>query len=54
MLGEVQKKSRLNKDQVQQIIAFLKEYQFVTANDTKEEIRLQEAVRRFLTQNVTS
>ena len=54
MLGEVQKKTRLNKDQVQQIIAFLREYQFVTTNDTKEEIRLQEAVRRFLTQNVTS
>ncbi|MCJ7767632.1 hypothetical protein MUP79_04515 [Candidatus Bathyarchaeota archaeon] len=54
MLNDVQKKTRLNKDQVQQIIAFLKEYQFVTTNDTKEEIRLQEAARRFLAQNVTS
>ena len=54
MLGEVQKKTRLNKDQVQQIIAFLKEYQFVITSDTKEEIRIQEAVKRFLTQNVTS
>jgi hypothetical protein len=54
MLGEVQKKTRLNKDQVQQIMAFLKEYHFIATNDTTEEIRLQETVRKFLTQNVTS
>jgi hypothetical protein len=54
MLDDVQKKTKLNKDQVQQVIAFLKEYQFVTTNDTTEEIRLEEAVRRFLAQNITS
>jgi transposase len=50
----LQKETKLNENQVQQVIAFLKEYQFVTTNDTKEEIRLHEAVRRFLTQNVTT
>jgi len=54
VLGDVQKKTRLNEDQVQQIVAFLKEYQFITADDAKGEIRLQEAVRKFLTQDVTS
>jgi DNA-binding IclR family transcriptional regulator len=54
VLADLQKKTRLNKTQVQRITAFLKEYEFVTVNDAKEEIRLEEAVRKFLTQNITS
>jgi hypothetical protein len=50
----LQKKTKLNENQVQTVIAFLREYEFVTINGTKEGIRLQETVRRFLTENVTS
>lgn len=54
MLGDVQKKTRLNEDQIQQIVAFLKEYQFITTDDAKDKIKLQEAVSKFLKRNVTS
>ena len=54
MLADLQKKTGLNKTQVQRITAFLKEYEFVKVNDAKEEIRLEEAVRKFLTQSITS
>jgi hypothetical protein len=54
MLDDVQKKTKLDKDQLQQIVAFLKEYEFIATKDEKEEIRLQETARRFLAQNITS
>jgi len=54
MLDDVQKKTKLDKDQLQQIVAFLKEYEFIATKDEKEEVRLQETARRFLTQNITS
>ena len=54
MLADLQKKTRLNKTQVQRVTAFLTEYEFVKVNDAKEEIRLEEAVRKFLTQSITS
>jgi hypothetical protein len=47
MLDDVQKKTKLDKDQLQQIVAFLKEYEFIATKDEKEEIRLQETARRF-------
>jgi len=50
----LQKKTKLSENQVQTVIAFLREYEFVAINDTKIGIRLHEAVRRFLTKNVTS
>jgi hypothetical protein len=54
MLDDVQKKTKLDKDQLQQIVAFLKEYEFIATKDEKEEVRLQETARRFLAQNITS
>jgi len=54
MLDDVRKKTRLDKDQLQQIVAFLKEYEFIMTKDEEEEIRLQVTARRFLAQNVTS
>lgn len=54
MLDDVQKKTKLDKDQLHQIVAFLKEYEFIATKDEKEEVRLQETARRFLTQNITS
>jgi hypothetical protein len=54
MLDDVQKKTKLDKDQLQQIVAFLREYEFIATKDEKEEVRLQETARRFLAQNITS
>jgi len=53
MLDDVQKKTKVDKDQLQQIVAFLKEYEFIATKD-EEEVRLQETARRFLAQNITS
>jgi len=54
VLADLEKKTRLNKTQVQQIITFLKEYEFVTVNDAKKEIKLEDSARKFLTQKITS
>jgi hypothetical protein len=48
MLEEIQKKMKLNNNQIQQIAAFLKEYEFVAIDDVKKEMKLEEAVRKFL------
>jgi hypothetical protein len=48
MLEEIQQKMRLNNSQIQQIAAFLKEYDFVTIDDVKKEMKLEKAVRKFL------
>jgi len=40
---------KLNDNQIQQIAAFLKEYEFITIDETKKEMKLEEAVRKFLT-----
>jgi hypothetical protein len=45
---------KLNKDQIQQIALFLEEYEFVAIDETKNKIRIEEAVRKFLVQEATS
>ena len=54
MLNEVQKKMKLNENQSKHIIAFLKEYEFIAIDERKKQIKLEEDVRKFLTQNATS
>jgi len=54
MLKEIQQKMKLSEKQVQQIIKFLKEYNFIMVDEESKEIKLEETVRRFLTQNTTS
>jgi len=39
---------KLDENQTQQTIAFLKEYNFVVADETKKKIKLNEEVRKFL------
>jgi hypothetical protein len=53
-LEEIQEKMKLNDNQMQQIVGFLKEYNFIVVNEKREEIRLEETVRRFLIQKTTS
>ena len=53
-LEEVQRKMNLNRNQIQHIAWFLKEYQFVIMDETKNKIRIEETVRKFLTQETTA
>lgn len=53
-LKEIQRKMKLNENQMQQIIGFLKEYNFIIINEKGKEIKLEETVRRFLTQKTMS
>lgn len=49
MLEEIRQKTKLNDNQIQQITTFLKEYEFVEMDETKKEMKLEEAVKKFLT-----
>lgn len=53
-LEGVQRKTNLNRKQLQQVAVFLEKYEFVTMDETRKRIRVDEAVRKFLTQKVTS
>jgi len=53
-LKEIQQKMKLNENQMQQIIGFLKEFNFIIIDKQGKEIKLEETVRRFLTQKTTS
>jgi DNA-binding IclR family transcriptional regulator len=49
LLEEIRQKTKLNDNQIQQITTFLKEYEFVAMDETKKEMKLEEAVKKFLT-----
>ncbi len=53
-LKEIQEKIQLTKSQVQQIIKFLKEYNFIIVDEENKEIKIEKTVQRFLTKNTTS
>lgn len=53
-LKEIRQQMKMNESQVQQIIKFLKEYNFITVDEAKEAIKIEATVQRFLTQNTTS
>lgn len=53
-LEEIQRKMKLNKNQTQQIAGFLMQYEFVSVDETGKNIRIEEAVRKFLVQETTS
>jgi DNA-binding IclR family transcriptional regulator len=50
----IRRKMNLSRNQIQQIAGFLKHYEFVTMDETGKKIRIEEAVRKFLTQGATS
>jgi hypothetical protein len=53
-LLEVRRQTKLKENEVQQIIKFLKEYNFIILKETKEAVRIEKAARRFLTQSASS
>jgi hypothetical protein len=53
-LRKAQQKTGLDKDQIYQIVSFLKEYDFMVVDEKSKKIKLEETVRRFLTQTTSS
>lgn len=53
-LREVQRKTRLGRNQIQRLIDFLKEYGFIVVDETERRIKLDETVQEFLMQTSTS
>jgi len=53
-LKEIQQKAKLNENQIQQLIDFLKEYNFITIDEAKKKIKLDETVQKFLAETSTS
>jgi predicted transcriptional regulator len=54
MLEEIQQKTKADREQMQQIIEFLKEYDFVVLDETEKKIRLNKLAQKFLTQTATA
>jgi DNA-binding IclR family transcriptional regulator len=52
-LSEVQKRAKLNKDKIQRLTEFLKDYGFIVVNETKGTIRLDGAVQELVRQTST-
>lgn len=50
----IRRRMELNRNQVQQVAAFLEKYEFVTIDETRKKIRVKEAVKKFLMQQITS
>jgi len=53
-LQTIRRKMKLDRNQIQQIALFLEEYEFVTFDETKNKIRIEEDVRKFLAKEATS
>ena len=53
-LEEIQETARLTKRSIIRVVQFLKEYGFVMTDEEEHKIRLNENVRNFLIQKVTS
>ena len=54
LLIEIQRKSKIDKNQVSKLVKFLREYDFIVVDEKSQRIRLEETVQRFLAQTTTS
>ena len=54
LISDVQTGTNLNASQSKEIIEFLNAYEFVAVDEKKNRVKLKEAVRKFLAQEVTS
>ena len=53
-LKEIKQKTKLNKNQIQQVIEFLERYGFISIDKMASKIRLEKSVEKFLAENSTS
>jgi len=53
-LKEIKQKTKLNKNQIQQVIDFLERYGFISVDKMVGKIRLDKSAEKFLAQNSRS
>lgn len=53
-LKEIKQKTKLNKNQIQQVIDFLERYGFISVDRMARKIRLEKSVEKIVAQNSTS
>jgi DNA-binding IclR family transcriptional regulator len=53
-LKEITQKTKLNKNQIQQVIEFLERYGFISVDKMARKIRLDKSVEKFLAEDSTS
>lgn len=53
-IEEIRQKMQLEENQTQELLTFLKEYNFIVFEETKKAIKIEGAARRFLTHSVSS
>ena len=53
-LKEIKEKTKLNKNQIQQVIEFLQRYGFISVDKMARKIRLDKSVEKFLAEDSTS
>jgi transcription initiation factor IIE alpha subunit len=51
---EIQQKTKLDKNQIQQVITFLKRYRFISVDKMTRKVILDKTVQKFLAQKSTS
>jgi len=54
MLEEIERKAKIDQKQVRRITEFLKEYDFISLDETKKKAKLDKIVQEFLSQTTTS
>lgn len=54
LIEEIQQKAMMDKDQIHRIIEFLEKYGFVLRDETKNKLKLERMVQKFLTHTTTS
>ncbi len=54
VLEEIQQKTKMDKNQIQPMIEFLKAYNFIVMDEAKKKIKLDKTVQKFLTHATTS
>ena len=53
-LEQVRRGMKLDRNQIRQIAEFLEKYEFVTVDEARKRMRIEEAVREFLAVGSTS
>jgi hypothetical protein len=53
LLAEIKKRMKLTDGQIKQVADFLREYNFIAIDDVNSKVKINEDVRKFLSQSAT-
>ena len=53
-IKEIEERMKLNENQFQQIVRFLKEYRFIMVDKANKEMKIEKTAQEFLKLNTTS